>query len=1092
MLSGTNRRTRRNTVIWWSPLCVAALLVTVMLSCLSPAAAEDVSSPALLQMFEARWDTIEDRLVDVFAAGYGGMWLPPPARADSGGLSVGYDVFDRFDLGRWRNETLYGTERHFRQLVQVGHQAGVNSYTDLILNHNGFSDINRPGFEAEGDYPGFVLSLPNDPNGDFHPKLLDCGVNEETCRLAGLIDIDQSKNYQFIRHPVEAGNPLNIPSGSIWDIPDPANARFYQDRDLGGTQVFNPGTNSMATLYDFNTADPLQGDAVTDNATGLLMRNMRWMVQELGVDGFRFDAARHMPRWFLNFADEAVFLAKKQPLLDGSVDHVFSFLETGYDSPANLQTYIRKDIDPNNLSEIRGNRDALDFNLFGAIRGNLTANGLANDWRNVKNASIDGNDDGLANNGSQGVAFARSHDELGAYLDEVAHAYILMRPGNALVYLNAGEFGPTSVRDFPRGGRDDALGGFYGEAITQLVTIRNTHGRGNYADRTPVGSEKELLIYERENSALVMLNNRLDSGFDARNVQTSFAPGTPLVELTGTADDPVVDPADNLANFVIVNANGTVDIRVPRNVTGTTEHGKGYLIYGVSGPQGTMRLTDSSGSDLTDVIEGEVPNATTFGTARLNELTVVSEDSFNVRLETTPVTIGGVRDQHADGDEAFLKIDSGIDINGNGSVEHVTPNSIAYGFEDFQDIHQPGYFETDGLGTFQQAVDASQLSEGVHFITSRAYRHRNTATGGDGGPEVYTDFRTAIYVDRLPPESAVFSFEPYESQPNVLDARDLIVRSMDQTADSVHVFLNLPAALDDQSVLAMVNSGNQAEQVDRDLFIYGFDPVRSGNNVLTIVTYEPTGNVNVQRVPATQLQTMLNMQTGNGAGIGDLNFDDQLLSNDLLASSLGFEALVYSQNTKFNPGADANGDGYIDTRDMLDLGAFLVDGGAAQSTLDDYCDMVYRRGDIDQNGISEAADIAALRALFGTDDWFSDLNVDGTTDEIDLDILISTIFGSLPGDANLDGLVDGTDFQIWNANKFQTGTGWGTADFNFDGVADGRDLLIWNQHKFESGVSCSDRLTMSNVPSVPEPAGWLLLSLALPFWRRLACRHAAG
>ena len=32
-------------------------------------------------------------------AGYGFVWLPPPYRADQGEFSVGYDVYDRFDLG---------------------------------------------------------------------------------------------------------------------------------------------------------------------------------------------------------------------------------------------------------------------------------------------------------------------------------------------------------------------------------------------------------------------------------------------------------------------------------------------------------------------------------------------------------------------------------------------------------------------------------------------------------------------------------------------------------------------------------------------------------------------------------------------------------------------------------------------------------------------------------------------------------------------------------------------------------------------------------------------------------------------------------
>src|SRR5262249_10955257 len=156
-----------------------------------------------------------------------------------------------------------------------------------------------------------------------------------------------------------------------------------------------------------------------------------------------------------------------------------------------------------------------------------------NDWRNVVNASLDYQDDGLANNGSQGVAFVSSHDDFGPYLDNVAYAYALMRPGNAIVYFNAKEFG--NGRSFPKPGRGDALGGLYGDRITTLVDIRDTHGRGNYRQRD---LEKEILIYERADSALVALNNRIDSGYDSRTVATSFAPGTPLVELTGTAGDP--------------------------------------------------------------------------------------------------------------------------------------------------------------------------------------------------------------------------------------------------------------------------------------------------------------------------------------------------------------------------------------------------------------------------------------------------------------------------------------------------------------------------------------------------------------------------
>ena len=84
---------------------------------------------------------------------------------------------------------------------------------------------------------------------------------------------------------------------------------------------------------------------------------------------------------------------------------------------------------------------------------------------------------------------------------------------------------------------------------------------------------------------------------------------------------------------------------------------------------------------------------------------------------------------------------------------------------------------------------------------------------------------------------------------------------------------------------------------------------------------------------------------------------------------------------------------------------------------------------------------------------------------------------ALPGDANLDGVVDGSDFGIWNANKFTSGRGWLTGDFNGDGITDGSDFGIWNAHKFTSVASL-----------VAEPVHlWGAMALILVTWiRRVA------
>src|SRR5204862_5474086 len=134
--------------------------------------------------------------------------------------------------------------------------------------------------------------------------------------------------------------------------------------------------------------------------------------------------------------------------------------------------------------------------------------------------------------------------------------YTLMRPGNALVYYNAKEFGED--REFPADGRGDALGGFYGDQIKKLVDLRNRYGRGNYLPRI---QEKELLAYEREKSAVVMLSNRTDAGFDTRTIQTSFPAGTRLVEMTGHAQNATDDPFGDIPPSVTVQANGTINVR---------------------------------------------------------------------------------------------------------------------------------------------------------------------------------------------------------------------------------------------------------------------------------------------------------------------------------------------------------------------------------------------------------------------------------------------------------------------------------------------------------------------------------------------------
>ena len=310
-----------------SKLVRAAVLASATVGIASIAKGQQVSPPVILQDFESTWQTITNRMPDIFSAGYGGIYTPPPGRAESGNQSVGYDVYDRFDLGSPGNPTLYGTATGLKTMVNAIHTMGGSSYIDLVWNQSGFADTGTSGFAAAGGYPGFAMTLqttdPNSPgyntqginatDGDYH-SAYDTGDQNE--RLAGLIDIDQSTNNVFIRQPTVAG-PDNIPGptpgASAWfytglaNVPNAANAQFYPTTSGASQTFYDPTLNQTFSRYYYNNSAPMTGTPVAENALGYLQRYAQYMVQVIGADGFRVDAAKNMPEWVMNYLDLATY-----------------------------------------------------------------------------------------------------------------------------------------------------------------------------------------------------------------------------------------------------------------------------------------------------------------------------------------------------------------------------------------------------------------------------------------------------------------------------------------------------------------------------------------------------------------------------------------------------------------------------------------------------------------------------------------------------------------------------------------------------------------------------------------------------------------
>ena len=136
--------------------------------------------------------------------------------------------------------------------------------------------------------------------------------------------------------------------------------------------------------------------------------------------------------------------------------------------------------------------------------------------------------------------------------------------------------------------------------------------------------------------------------------------------------------------------------------------------------------------------------------------------------------------------------------------------------------------------------------------------------------------------------------------------------------------------------------------------------------------------------------------------------------------------------------------------------------------------------DLNSDGLLDCHDVDSLVSAIIDGNVVSDfdLNGDGLLDHDDLAVWLADAGAAnlasgesyLLGDANLDGSVDVSDFNLWNANKFTSVAAYCSGDFNTDGVIDTSDFNIWNGNKLRSA---------DDIGTVPEPAGTAALLFGL-------------
>src|SRR5262252_9263402 len=266
--------------------------LSALLALLSCFIAFNAKGEAMLELFQVSWSDLIDKMPEIAEAGYTSLWLPPPAKGSSV-FSVGYDLFDPFDLGdknqRSTIATKYGTKDQLIKVVETAHRFGIRVYFDNIMNHRAF-DV--PGYNAQTPTNLYPALIPKDfhlqtISGGFYrnwPNVQDYGnqwdVQNES--LSGLIDLANEPgtvNNNF-------GNSLGNTTTKPTFIRQPANLDYYLDPTTpnigGGWHGFN-GTN---------------GVPISEYVENYEIRAAMWTLYTTKCDGFRLDAVKHTPSNF--------------------------------------------------------------------------------------------------------------------------------------------------------------------------------------------------------------------------------------------------------------------------------------------------------------------------------------------------------------------------------------------------------------------------------------------------------------------------------------------------------------------------------------------------------------------------------------------------------------------------------------------------------------------------------------------------------------------------------------------------------------------------------------------------------------------------
>lgn len=443
---------------------------------------------------ENLWQLLSDRSAELAELGVTGLWLPPANKAEDGN-DEGYAAYDLWDLGEFDQKgsirTKYGTKIGLQWAIKELHNQGIKVFYDAVFNH-------RMGGDS---------------------------VEEVSLATGGRIKAQTRFELK--------GRQKYYSKADEWQWDWQAFDGVDKDAAVGrsiGPQLFEGKEWDDTADKDF-----LMGNDV-DYQNELVCEEMKewgkWIISEIGFDGFRLDAIKHIDSHFIN--DWINYVQ------ENTAKGIIFIGEAWYENNLGLMLYL-KGMNNDHLK-------LFDFalrNKFALMRdGSLNMASLSKA--------------GLVNSegyGDKMVTFVDNHDtgrEVVEYSSPIfkrklqAYTYILTRAeGTPMVFW----------KDYYISGMQEELG--------KIMKARKyfAYGPGHEMEEDAGNDQNDQNIYsyvreglqDTPGTGLVMMIAGGETGEVVTKRINSYQPNQIYYDFTGNIEGIVVTDSQGYGNFKVIN-----------------------------------------------------------------------------------------------------------------------------------------------------------------------------------------------------------------------------------------------------------------------------------------------------------------------------------------------------------------------------------------------------------------------------------------------------------------------------------------------------------------------------------------------------------